>query len=250
MARRWRPARVMHCSSLPDIGRGYSATRLASWLTGSSRLSGHGRAYASLVGRAPCFRTDPTSPWINPPDVLFRYLIEPSLQALWSDVPMRQLTEGELRSGSRMEVRFSIGPLKAVVGLEFASVEPGRRLAFKSFSGPISWDGEYQLEAAGGTSTRVSQEGRLAFHGAWRLLEPIVGAEIGRAEVDGAGEAQGCDRASGSRPFEPAVPRQAGDPSQDDGSGPYAAPDSATWPWRARVPVAGIDGGSTGHSQP
>ena len=119
----------------------------------------------------------------QPPDVLFRYLIEPSLQALWSDVPMRQLTEGELRSGSRMEVRFSIGPLKAVVGLEFASVEPGRRLAFKSFSGPISWDGEYQLEAAGGTSTRVSQEGRLAFHGAWRLLEPIVGAEIGRAEV-------------------------------------------------------------------
>lgn len=119
----------------------------------------------------------------QPPEVVFRYLIEPSLQALWSDVPMRQLTEGALRSGSRMEVRFSMGPLKAVVGLELASVEPGRRLAFKSFSGPIGWDGEYRLEPAGGMSTRVSQEGRLAFHRAWRLLEPIIGAEIGRAEV-------------------------------------------------------------------
>ena len=96
---------------------------------------------------------------------------------------MRQLTEGELRAGSRMEVTFAMGPLKAVVGLELASVEPGRRVAFKSFSGPIRWDGEYRLEPAAGASTRASQDGRLAFHGAWRLLEPIIGAEIGRGEV-------------------------------------------------------------------
>lgn len=115
--------------------------------------------------------------------VVFPYLIQPSLQALWSGVPMRQLTEGELRAGSRMEVTFAMGFLKAVVGLELAAVEPGRRVAFKSFSGPIRWDGEYRLQPAGGSSTRVSQDGSLAFRGAWRLLEPIIGAEIGRGEV-------------------------------------------------------------------
>jgi hypothetical protein len=76
-----------------------------------------------------------------------------------------------------------MGPLKARIGLELSKVEPGRVLAFKSFSGPIRWDGEYRLESTEGGATVVSQEGRLAFSGAWRLIEPLVGAEISRGEI-------------------------------------------------------------------
>jgi hypothetical protein len=82
-----------------------------------------------------------------------------------------------------MEVTFAMGPLKASIGLELSRVEPGRVLAFKSFSGPIRWDGEYRLASADGGTTVVSQEGRLAFAGAWRLMEPLVGAEISRGEI-------------------------------------------------------------------
>ena len=119
----------------------------------------------------------------RPAATVFRYLSEPELQALWSDVPMRRLTEGPFATGSRMEVTFAGGPLKARIGLELTALESGRRMAFRSFSGPIGWDGEYRLTATGAGSTRVEQEGRLAFHGLWRLLEPLVGAEISRGEV-------------------------------------------------------------------
>jgi polyketide cyclase/dehydrase/lipid transport protein len=119
----------------------------------------------------------------RPPETVFRYLIDPGLQILWSAVPMRQLTTGDLEPGSQLEVTFSIGPLKARIGLVLSTVEPGRVLAFKSFSGPIRWDGEYRLASTDDGATLVSQEGRLAFSGAWRLTEPLVGAEISRSEI-------------------------------------------------------------------
>jgi uncharacterized protein YndB with AHSA1/START domain len=118
----------------------------------------------------------------RPPEAVFDYLIDPTKQSLWSDVPMRQLTDGPLRQGSRLEVTFGMGPIKARVGLELAALEPARRMAFRTFSGPIRWDGEYQLAPAG-TGTEVRQEGRLQFTGLWRLVEPMAGAEISRGEV-------------------------------------------------------------------
>jgi len=118
----------------------------------------------------------------RPPDVVFQYLIEPAKQSLWSDVPMRQLSDGPLGQGSKLEVTFGMGPIKARVGLELAALEPARRLAFRTFSGPIRWDGEYRL-VPDGTGTTVSQEGRMQFTGLWRLIEPMAGGEITRGEV-------------------------------------------------------------------
>jgi uncharacterized protein YndB with AHSA1/START domain len=118
----------------------------------------------------------------RPPDRVFRYLVEPERQALWSDVPMRPLTEGPLGPGSRIEVTFGMGPMKATVGLEFTAVEPGRRLVWRSFSGPIRWAGEYRLTPSDGGTT-VSQEGELVFTGLWRLVEPLAGAEIKSGET-------------------------------------------------------------------
>ena len=116
------------------------------------------------------------------PETVFAYLIDPARQALWSGVPMRQLTRGPLVAGSRLEVAFGMGPLKAVVGLELTDVDPGRRMAFESFSGPIRWTGEYNLVAAG-AGTELSQVGTLVFAGLWRLVEPLVGAEIKGGEI-------------------------------------------------------------------
>jgi polyketide cyclase/dehydrase/lipid transport protein len=117
------------------------------------------------------------------PATVWRYLAEPSNQVLWSDVPMRQLKDGPLTSGSRMEVTLGMGLIKAKVGLELTAVEPGRRMAFRSFSGPLQWEGEYRLTPSGTEGSDLSQRGSLAFTGLWRLIEPIAGAEMRRGEV-------------------------------------------------------------------
>src|SRR5689334_13558522 len=96
------------------------------------------------------------------PDAVFQYFVEPAKQALWSDVPMRPLTEGPPREGSRLEVTFGMGPIKARIGLQITALDPGKRMTFRTFSGPIRWDGEYRLTPAG-AGTQVSQEGRLQF---------------------------------------------------------------------------------------
>lgn len=119
----------------------------------------------------------------RPPTEVFRYLIEPQKQALWSDVAMRQVTPGELTKGSRIEVTFGKGPLKATLGLELTDVVSGSRMAFTTYSGPIRWNGEYRLAPMDGGGTKLSQQGTLEFTGLWRLLQPLVGAEIKSGEI-------------------------------------------------------------------
>lgn len=115
------------------------------------------------------------------PDVVFPYFAEPSKQALWSDVPMRRLTEGAFGAGSQIEVSFGMGLMKARIGLEITELVAPRRMAWKTVYGPIRWDGEYTLEPSG-AATIVSQRGTLTFTGLWRLAEPMAGAEIQRGE--------------------------------------------------------------------
>jgi hypothetical protein len=119
----------------------------------------------------------------RPPEDVWPYLVERDKQALWSDVPMRPITEGPLATGSRFEISFGKGPISATLGIELTGVEVNRRMAWKSFSGPIDWEGEYLLQPADGDGATLSQHGTLVFHGMWRLLEPFVGAEIKSAEI-------------------------------------------------------------------
>jgi uncharacterized protein YndB with AHSA1/START domain len=118
----------------------------------------------------------------RPPEAIFPYLIEPSLQARWSDVEMRRLDDGPFGLGSQLEVTFGMGPVKARIVLRITAVEPGRRMAWETSEGKILWEGEYLLLPAG-DSTEVRQEGRLTFKGRWRLIEPLVGEEIKKGEV-------------------------------------------------------------------
>lgn len=119
----------------------------------------------------------------RPAEAVFPYLVEPAKQDLWSDVPMRRLSGGALRVGSRMELTLGSGPLKATLVLEVTELVQARRLTYGTVSGPIDWDGEYRLAPTPSGGTEVAQEGRLRFKGLWRLVEPLAGAEISRGEV-------------------------------------------------------------------
>lgn len=120
----------------------------------------------------------------RPPSEVFPWLVEPGKQAQWSDVPMQLLTEGPLRQGSRMRLSFGRGPLHASLDLEITSLEPHAKMAFTTVShGGIHWEGGYDLAPAEGGGTRLAQQGMLRFSGLWRVLEPIIGAEIKRGEI-------------------------------------------------------------------
>jgi hypothetical protein len=113
----------------------------------------------------------------RPPAEVFDYLVDTKKQALWSDVPMRQITPGNLAKGSKMEVTFGSGLLKAVIGLEMTDVVDGERMAFETYSGPIKWTGAYTLRPAD-AGTDLNYAGSLTFTGLWRLLEPFIGREM------------------------------------------------------------------------
>jgi hypothetical protein len=92
-------------------------------------------------------------------------------------------TRRDLTNGSAVEVSFGTGPIKAVVGLHISTLEFGHKLAFRSYSGPITWKGEYNLAEDGNGATTVSQKGELNFNGRWRLWQPFAGGQIRRGEV-------------------------------------------------------------------
>ena len=119
----------------------------------------------------------------RPASQIFPYLLETTIRALSPDVPVKQVIPRDLDNGARLRVSFRMWPLKAVVGLQISAFESGRKLGFKSYSGPIDWKGEYTLAEDGQGATTVSQNGQLKFKGRWRLLQPIAGGQIRRGEV-------------------------------------------------------------------
>jgi hypothetical protein len=104
---------------------------------------------------------------------IFPYLLETTLNASGRD----------LSDGSTVHVSFNTGPIKAVIGLQVSAIDFGHRLAFKTYSGPINWEGEYNLAEDGKGSTTVSQKGSFRFKGVWRLWQPFAGGQIKRGEV-------------------------------------------------------------------
>ena len=118
----------------------------------------------------------------RPPEVVFPYLLDPALRARWSDVPLRQVSDGAIGIGSRLEATFKAGPTTPKGGIEPVAIEPGRHLVFKPYQGPIMWDLEYQLRPTG-EGTEVEQDARLTFSNLWRIVELFVGEGIKQART-------------------------------------------------------------------
>jgi hypothetical protein len=120
----------------------------------------------------------------RPAAQIFPYLLETTLRALSADAPLAQPMPADLDNGARLKVSFRMWPLTAIIGLQISEYESGRKLGFKSYSGPISWKGSYTLAEDGKGATTVSQDGKLKFTGLWRLFQPLAGGQIRRGEVN------------------------------------------------------------------
>lgn len=102
----------------------------------------------------------------------------------WSDThSVKRLTNGSGGVGTRLLIDMGQGPMRSEIEFDTTGWEQDRLWAFQSVTnGPIGWNGNYGFHAVGPSETRVTMEGQVTLRGWRRLLEPIVKAELRRAE--------------------------------------------------------------------
>lgn len=120
---------------------------------------------------------DWSKPIARPPAEVFEYLVDTKKQALYSDVPMRQITPGRFANGSRIEVTFGMGALKAVIRPGDDRCRRGRANGLRHLLRPIQWKGAYTLRPSG-AGTDLNCAGTMQFTGLWRPLDWLVAGEL------------------------------------------------------------------------
>jgi hypothetical protein len=100
------------------------------------------------------------------------------------------VTNSRLVSGTGTEVgaraieRMKLGPRSVEVGFEVSTAIPPQRIAWRVAGGsPLAGDVTLDLEPLGPTRTRAIWSGSISLTGAWRLLEPMMAAELKAGEA-------------------------------------------------------------------
>jgi len=115
----------------------------------------------------------------RPVEKVFAWLTDASHQSKFdkSSLKMEVLTPGPWRTGSQFRELRDLGGRKTEVLSEIAELEPNRLFVIRSKTGP-GWLGTWQLEPEG-TGTRLHWTGQLTMKGFGRLLEPLIGRQMG-----------------------------------------------------------------------
>lgn len=86
--------------------------------------------------------------------------------------------------GARARERVKVGPRTVEVDFEVSESIPAQRIAWKvAGGGPIAGDITLDLQPLGASQTRAKWSGWIGLKGAWRLLEPIMAAEVRTGEA-------------------------------------------------------------------
>jgi hypothetical protein len=97
---------------------------------------------------------------------------------------MQPLTDGSMQPGPRIRLSFGRSPLHAPLDLEVTRLEPERALSYMTVSrGGIQWEGGVSTHRCLSGSPLGWHSAELRFTGLWRLLEPMVVAEITHGEI-------------------------------------------------------------------
>lgn len=115
---------------------------------------------------------------------VFAYLTNISAWSDWMNVEgMHPLDDAPPRVGQRAEGQLREGQRTDPFGVEITQLEPGRRVGFKTVSGPIEWSGSWEVRAVDAGHTEVTAEGEMRLKGLRRLLEPLMAGEIRKGEA-------------------------------------------------------------------
>jgi len=103
----------------------------------------------------------------------------------WMGVTQARIVHGKgTEVGSRAVERIKLGPRSVDVELEVSESIPARRIAWRIAGGsPLSGDVTLDLESVGPERTRAVWSGSLGLMGIWRLIEPLMAAEVKAGEA-------------------------------------------------------------------
>jgi carbon monoxide dehydrogenase subunit G len=87
------------------------------------------------------------------------------------------LDPGPVQVGTRFEEIVKIGPRQVTARCVVVEYEPERRLAFRAESPALHYDAHILVEPAG-SGCRVTLEGTVRLQGLWRLLQPLLAADV------------------------------------------------------------------------
>jgi uncharacterized protein YndB with AHSA1/START domain len=101
----------------------------------------------------------------------------------WLDMDGRLATEGPVRQGTRFQSTGHLGPFKVTGPGEVTRYEPDRAFGFAMrMPSTFDFDIEFDLEPTD-RGTRLRGSGSMTPHRWWRLLEPVLRAEVPKGEA-------------------------------------------------------------------
>lgn len=103
----------------------------------------------------------------------------------WMGVTDARITRGKGTDvGSHALERVRLGPRSVDVEFLVSESIPGRRIAWRVVGGsPLSGDVGLDLESLGPERTRAIWSGSLGLRGLWRVIEPLMAAEVKAGEM-------------------------------------------------------------------
>jgi uncharacterized protein YndB with AHSA1/START domain len=122
----------------------------------------------------------------RPPRAVYEALLDGDLYPKWTDmVDVSFDGTGEPRVGMRGRFRLAKGPIKGMLDMELAELDPDRRVVFQVSHPTLDWKAVSTLVPTA-EGTRLTYAGELQLHGWRRLLEPLFAREVRAGEANEA----------------------------------------------------------------
>ena len=130
----------------------------------------------------PSYRTSATIR--RPISEVFAYLTEVSAWPRWMNVEKTEPVDpGPPAVGSRAEGTLSEGGKSMPFSIEITRLEPDRFIGFRTLSGPMDWQGGWEVRAVDADTCEVTSVGEMHQQGLRRLLEPLMAGEVRKSEA-------------------------------------------------------------------
>jgi len=122
----------------------------------------------------------------RPVEDVFAYLGDQTNAVHWQGglIQVRRLTDGPIGVGTRHTIVRTFMGRRLAVDNEYVAFEPGRRIAFRTTSGPMPLEASYLVEPAEG-GARVTSTIEMDASGFLALAEPLIAVGL-RREMDAA----------------------------------------------------------------
>lgn len=116
---------------------------------------------------------------------IWTYAVDVLRHPEWMGVTEARIVRGTgMEVGSRAVERIKFGPRSVDVEFEVSGSIPARRIAWRIAGGsPLSGDVTLDLEPLGAERTRAVWSGSLGLTGFWRVIEPLMAAEVKAGEA-------------------------------------------------------------------